>query len=192
MAQVESNMMELGTKAPAFSLPDVVSGKTISLSEVKSNIATVVVFICNHCPFVKHINSKLVEVANKYQSQGVQFIAISSNNIETHPQDGPEFMKQTAKENSYPFPYLYDATQEVAKAYKAACTPDFFMFDGDLMCVYRGQFDDSRPNKGEATGEDLSAALDAVIAGEKVSDVQKPSIGCNIKWKQSDVRCRIK
>ncbi len=183
MAQVESNMMELGTKAPAFSLPDVVSGKTISLSEVKSNIATVVVFICNHCPFVKHINSKLVEVANKYQSQGVQFIAISSNNIETHPQDGPEFMKQTAKENSYPFPYLYDATQEVAKAYKAACTPDFFMFDGDLMCVYRGQFDDSRPNKGEATGEDLSAALDAVIAGEKVSDVQKPSIGCNIKWK---------
>ena len=183
MAQVESNMMELGTQAPAFSLPDVVSGKTISLSEVKSNIATVVVFICNHCPFVKHINSKLVEVANKYQSQGVQFIAISSNNIETHPQDGPEFMKQTAKENSYPFPYLYDATQEVAKAYKAACTPDFFMFDGDLMCVYRGQFDDSRPNKGEATGEDLSAALDAVIAGEKVSDVQKPSIGCNIKWK---------
>lgn len=183
MAQVESNMMKLGTKAPTFSLPDVVSGKTISLSDVKSNIATIVVFICNHCPFVKHINSKLVEVANKYQAQGVQFITISSNDVETHPHDGPEFMKQIAEQNSYPFPYLYDETQEVAKAYRAECTPDFFMFDGDLKCVYRGQFDDSRPNKGEATGKDLSAALDAVIAGEKVSEVQKPSIGCNIKWK---------
>ena len=183
MAQVESNMMELGTKAPAFSLLNTVSDKTTSLSELKSNVATVIVFICNHCPFVKHINAKLVEVANKYQDKGVQFIAISSNDVETHPQDGPEFMKQVAQENSYPFPYLYDATQEVAKAYKAECTPDFFMFDADLKCIYRGQFDETRPNKGEPTGKDLSAALDAVIAGEKVSSNQKPSIGCNIKWK---------
>ena len=178
MAQVESNMMELGTKAPAFSLLNTVSDKTTSLSELKSNVATVIVFICNHCPFVKHINAKLVEVANKYQDKGVQFIAISSNDVETHPQDGPEFMKQVAQENSYPFPYLYDATQEVAKAYKAECTPDFF-----IKCIYRGQFDETRPNKGEPTGKDLSAALDAVIAGEKVSNNQKPSIGCNIKWK---------
>ena len=183
MAQIESNMMELGTKAPEFSLPDVVSGKTVTLSEIKSNIATVVVFICNHCPFVKHINLKLVEVANKYQAKDVQFIAISSNDVDTYPQDGPSFMKQIAEDNYYPFPYLYDSTQEVAKAYQAECTPDFFMFDGDLKCVYRGQFDETRPNKGEASGKDISAALDAIIANKKVSDVQKPSIGWNIKWK---------
>lgn len=183
MAQVESNMMELGTKAPAFSLVDTISDKTVSLFNIKSNVATVVVFICNHCPFVKHINAKLVEVANKYQAKGVQFIAISSNDVETYPNDSPQHMKQVAKENDYPFPYLYDETQKIAKAYKAECTPDFFMFDADLKCVYRGQFDETRPNKGEPTGRDLSAALDAIIAGERVSDVQKPSIGCNIKWK---------
>ena len=183
MARVESSMMRLGTIAPAFSLPDVVSEKRITLSEVKSDIATVVVFICNHCPYVKHINAKLVEVANKYQPKGVQFIAISSNDVQTHPQDAPELMKQVAEEQSYPFPYLYDETQEVAKAYKAECTPDFFIFDGDLKCVYRGQFDETRPSKGEATGKDLSEALNAVIAGNKVSEEQKPSIGCNIKWK---------
>lgn len=183
MAEIESNMMKLGTKAPAFSLLDSVSDKTVSLSEIKSDVATVVVFICNHCPFVKHINPKLVEVANTYKAKGVQFVAISSNDVETYPQDGVQFMKQEAQKNAYSFPYLYDETQEVAKAYKAACTPDFFIFDKDLRCVYRGQFDDSRPNKGEATGKDISAALDAIIAGVRVSDMQKPSIGCSIKWK---------
>ena len=183
MAVTLSNMMELGTKAPDFSLMDTVSDKTLTLSDLKSDVATVVLFICNHCPYVKHLNSKIVEVANKYQKKGVQFIAISSNSVETHPQDGPEHMKKIAKEHAYPFPYLYDETQEVAKAYQAECTPDLFVFDGDLKCVYRGQFDDSRPNKGEATGNDLSAALDAIIAGEKVSEKQKPSMGCNIKWK---------
>ena len=184
MAATLSNMMELGTSAPDFTLLDTVSDKTLTLSDLKSDVATVVIFICNHCPYVKHINSKLVEVANEYQNKGVSFIAISSNSIETHPQDGPKFMKQHAKEQNYPFPYLYDETQEVAKAYQAECTPDLFVFDGDLKCVYRGQFDDSRPNKGEATGKDLSVALDAILAGEKVSGKQKPSMGCSIKWKE--------
>ena len=183
MAVTLSNMMELGTIAPDFALMDTVSNKNLTLSDLKSDVATVVLFICNHCPYVKHLNSKIVEVANKYQKKGVQFIAISSNSVETHPQDGPEHMKKIAKEHAYPFPYLYDETQEVAKAYQAECTPDLFVFDGDLKCVYRGQFEDSRPNKGEATGNDLSAALDAIIAGEKVSEKQKPSMGCNIKWK---------
>lgn len=184
MAATLSNMMELGTVAPDFALLDTVSDKTLKLSELKSDVATVVIFICNHCPYVKHINSKLVEVANEYQKKGVKFVAISSNSVETHPQDGPEFMKQHAKEQNYPFPYLYDETQEVAKAYQAECTPDLFVFDGDMKCVYRGQFDDSRPNKGQATGNDLSTALDAIVAGEKVSEKQKPSMGCNIKWKE--------
>lgn len=185
MAVTLSNMMELGTVAPDFKLLDTVSDKTLQLSDLKSDVATVVLFICNHCPYVKHINAKLVEVANEYQKKGVQFVAISSNSVETHPQDGPEFMKQTAKEQNYPFPYLYDESQEVAKAYQAVCTPDLFVFDGDLKCVYRGQFDNSRPNKGKATGADLTSALDAIIAGEKVSEEQKPSMGCNIKWKDN-------
>ena len=182
MAEI-SNMMELGTKAPEFSLLDTVSGKTVSLSDLKSDVATVILFICNHCPYVKHINSKLVELANKYHSKGIQFIAISSNDVETHPLDGPEHMKQVALEQRYPFPYLYDETQEVAKAYQAECTPDLFVFDKHLECVYRGQFDDSRPNKGVATGNDLSVALDLILAGMKVNPDQKPSIGCGIKWK---------
>ncbi len=175
--------MQLGTKAPEFCLLDTVSGTAISLCEIKSKVATVVVFICNHCPYVKHINPKLVEVANKYHSKGVQFIAISSNDVETHAQDSPKFMKQVAEEYSYPFPYLYDETQEVAKAYQAECTPDFFVFDGDMKCVYRGQFDETRPNKGESSGKDLINALDAIIAGEKVNENQHPSMGCGIKWK---------
>ena len=184
MAATLSNMMELGTKAPSFSLMDTVSDKTVTLNDLKSEVATVVFFICNHCPYVKHINSKMVEVANKYQAKGVQFVAISSNDVETHPQDGPDKMKQVAKDEGYPFPYLYDETQEVAKAYQAECTPDLFVFDANLKCVYRGQFDDTRPNKGEPTGNDLSTALDAIIAGEEVSTDQKPSMGCNIKWKE--------
>ena len=178
-----SHMMELGTKAPHFEMMDTVSEKTVALADLKSEVATVVFFICKHCPYVKHINAKMVEVANLYQAKGVKFVAISSNDIDTHPQDSPEKMKQVAEEQAYSFPYLYDETQEVAKAYQAECTPDLFVFDSDLKCVYRGQFDNSRPNKGEATGKDLSKALDAIIAGEQVSTEQKPSMGCNIKWK---------
>ena len=176
-------MMELGTKAPNFTLMNTVTEKTAKLLDLKSDVATVILFICNHCPYVKHINSKLVEVANEYQKKGVQFVAISSNDVETHPQDGPEQMKQVAEKEGYPFPYLYDETQDVAKAYQAECTPDLFVFDADLKCVYRGQFDDTRPNKGKATGKDLTTALDAILAGEKVNEKQKPSMGCNIKWK---------
>lgn len=182
---VLSKMMELGTIAPEFSLPDTISGKTLSLSDIKSDVATVVIFICNHCPYVKHINKKLVEVANKYQEKGIQFVAISSNDVTTHPQDGPEHMKKVAEENAYPFPYLYDETQEIAKAYGAECTPDIFVFDADLKCVYRGQFDETRPNKGTPTGKDLSDALDAILAGEEVNEDQKPSMGCSIKWKEN-------
>ena len=184
MALTLSKMMDLGTEAPNFALTDTVSGQVVSLADLKSEVATVVLFICNHCPYVKHINSKLVEVANKYKTKGVRFVAISSNDVETYPQDSPDNMKKVANEEKYPFPYLYDETQEVAKAYEAECTPDIFVFDAELKCVYRGQFDDSRPNKGVATGKDLSDALDSIIAGEKVSKEQKPSVGCNIKWKE--------
>lgn len=184
MALTESNMMALGTTAPNFALPDTVSGKVLSLHQLHSEIATVIVFICNHCPFVHHINKKLVDVATIYQAKGIQFIAISSNDITTHPQDAPEHMKRVAKEEGYPFPYLYDETQEVAKAYQAECTPDFFVFDGDLKCTYRGRFDETRPNMGQSTGSDLSGALDAIIAGKSVNTNQKPSMGCNIKWKK--------
>jgi peroxiredoxin len=183
MSLTYSKMMELGAAAPGFSLPDTVSGKVLSLSDLKSRIATVIVFICNHCPFVHHINAKLVELANTYQAKGIQFIAISSNNIETHPQDAPQLMTAVAKKEAYPFPYLYDATQEVAKAYGATCTPDFFVFDANLACAYRGRFDETRPNMGEPTGKDLSAALDALLEERKVSPEQYPSMGCNIKWK---------
>ncbi len=184
MSLTFSKMMELGTKAPDFTLPDTISGKTLALSQLKSDIATVVVFISNHCPYVHHINSKLVEVATKYQSKGVQFIAISSNDVTTYPQDGPELMTQTAQKAGYPFPYLYDESQKVAKAYMAECTPDFFVFDGDMKCAYRGRFDETRPQQGQPTGNDLSAALDAIIAGISVNPDQHPSMGCNIKWKE--------
>lgn len=183
MALTLSNMMELGTKALDFELIDTLSNTPFILSNQIVKKATVIVFICNHCPFVHHINSKLVEVANKYQTKGVQFIAISSNDIEHYPQDSPELMKDVAEKERYPFPYLYDATQEVAKAYKAECTPDFFVFDSNMECAYRGRFDDTRPNLAEPTGIELTQALDALINGQKVSQDQKPSIGCNIKWK---------
>ncbi len=183
MALVESNMMDLGTTAPDFKLLDTVSDKEMTLSELRSDIATVIVFICNHCPFVIHLNEQLVKVANDYQSKGIQFIAISSNNIETHPQDGPEWMTKTAKKEGYPFPYLYDETQTVAKAYQAECTPDFFVFDNQLRCVYRGRFDDTRPNMGQPSGRDLTLALDSILSGQKVNVEQYPSMGCSIKWK---------
>ena len=183
MAVTLSSMMDLGTGAPRFTLPDTVSGLSISLDDGKKHKGTVVLFICNHCPFVIHLNAKLVEVAKYYKEKDIRFLAISSNNVVTHPQDGPEYMKKTAEKEGYPFPYLYDETQEVAKAYGAECTPDFFVFNKDLKCVYRGRFDETRPNMGKPTGKDLTFALDALIAGNQVSGEQYPSMGCNIKWK---------
>ena len=183
MALTYSNMMELGTKAPNFKLLDTVSKNICSLDDLKSDKATVIMFICNHCPFVHHLNTALVQVANSYQKKGVQFIAISSNDVQTHPEDSPERMVEVTKELQYPFPYLYDESQDVAKSYKAVCTPDFFVFDKELKCSYRGRFDDTRPNMGVPTGKDLTQALDALLNGEKTSENQFPSMGCNIKWK---------
>ncbi|WP_298421100.1 thioredoxin family protein [uncultured Kordia sp.] len=183
MSLVQSKMMDLGTIAPSFTLPDTITGNTITLSELTSDVATVIAFICNHCPFVHHINTKLVEVANHYQRKGIQFIAISSNDAEYYPQDGPEMMKRVANELGYNFPYVYDENQEVAKAYQAECTPDFFVFDSKLLLAYRGRFDATRPHMGTATGKELIQALESLIKGENVSEVQYPSIGCSIKWK---------
>lgn len=184
MAVTPSQMIPLGTKAPDFSLEDVISGKVLSLSELKSEKATVVMFICNHCPFVKHIQKELATLAKEYVSQGISFIAISSNDAEQYPEDAPHHMKTIAEEWGFSFPYLYDEMQDVAKAYKAACTPDFFVFDQNLECVYRGQFDDSRPNNGlSVTGKDLKFALDCLLKGDSIPEIQTPSIGCNIKWK---------
>lgn len=185
MAQTPTTIIPLGFAAPEFSLHDAVSGKVISLNELKSDKATVIMFICNHCPFVVHIVDELVKLANDYIPNGVSFIAISSNDIEKYPQDGPEKMKEFAMANNFPFSYLYDETQEVARAYSAACTPDFSIFDSDLKCVYRGQLDDSRPSNGKpVTGKDIREALDAILEGKSVNPEQKVSIGCNIKWKQ--------
>jgi len=178
-------MLALGTEAPDFKLPDTVSGQIKSLGELKSTQATVIMFICNHCPFVKHVNDQLVKLANDYQSQGVSFVAISSNDVENYPEDHPDKMKEYALALGYTFPYLYDESQAVAKAYKAACTPDFYIFDGDLKLVYRGQLDGSRPkNDIPVTGSDVRAALDNVLSGKPISAEQNPSLGCNIKWKE--------
>lgn len=184
MAATPSTMMPLGTKAPAFELIDTVSGKELSLEALKGEKATLVMFICNHCPYVIHVNDELVRIAKSYQPKGISFIAISANDAVNYPQDGPEHMKTHAEKVGYPFPYLYDETQEVAKAYDAACTPDLFLFDKNLACVYRGQVDASRPkNDLPVNGKDLRNALDAVLSGKPVSKDQTPSIGCNIKWK---------
>ncbi len=184
MALTESNMLPIGTQAPTFELPDTISGKTISLNDVKSDKATVVMFICNHCPYVIHINQTIVEVANKYQAKGVAFVAISSNDVENYPQDGPDKMKTHAAAVGYPFPYLYDESQDVAKAYDAACTPDFYLFDGNMDLAYRGRLDNSSPGNGQPlTGADLSEAIDAVLEDGKIVEKQFPSMGCNIKWK---------
>ncbi|MFN2117784.1 MAG: thioredoxin family protein [Candidatus Promineifilaceae bacterium] len=186
MTAVPSTMLPLGTAAPGFTLPDTVSGEAVDLAAIQSDTATVIMFICNHCPYVKHVNKELVRVANDYQPKGVAFVAINSNDIEAYPEDSPERMKEVAEQQGYSFPYLYDEDQSVAKAYKAACTPDLFVFDDQMKLVYRGQLDGSRPrNDVPLTGEDLRAALDAVIAGEPVMEDQRPSIGCNIKWKES-------
>ena len=185
MALTESNMLALGTTAPDFTLPDTISGETVSLQDLKSDRATVVMFICNHCPYVIHVNDELVKLANDYQQQGVNFVAISSNDAENYPQDAPDKMKTHAAEVGYPFPYLYDESQSVARAYDAACTPDFYVFDKDLKLTYRGRLDDSRPNSGKPlTGRDLRKAIDQTMAGEKVDIKQYPSAGCNIKWRK--------
>ena len=183
MADTPSNMLPLGTKAPPFELMDTVSGKTLSLNGLKGGIGTIILFICNHCPFVIHINPEITKMAKEYQEKGISFIAISSNDIINYPQDAPHLMKQKAKEAGYGFPYLYDETQEVAKAYRAACTPDIYLFDKALGLVYRGQLDDSRPgNDIPVTGKDLRDAIEALIAGREINPNQKPSIGCSIKW----------
>ena len=184
MALTPSNMLPLGTLAPDFNLLNVVDNREKSLEALSSSTATVVMFICNHCPFVKHIQKELVNLANDYLVKGISFVAISSNDVKNYPDDSPEKMKEIAAEFHYPFPYLYDETQDVAKAYQAACTPDFYVFDGSLKCIYRGQLDDSRPgNDIPVTGNDLRAVLDCVLDKKPISQDQKPSIGCNIKWK---------
>jgi len=185
MAATPSTMMPLGSQAPTFTLPDSISGKVMSLEELKSNTATVVMFICNHCPYVKHVQAGLVALANDYREKGISFIAINSNDAESYPDDSPARMKEEAERHGYPFPYLFDETQQVAGEYQAACTPDFYVFDGDLNLIYRGQLDDSRPSNGiPVTSRDIRAALDAALNGEPVSTQQTPSIGCNIKWKK--------
>jgi peroxiredoxin len=184
MALTPSNMLSLGTKAPHFKLRDAVNEKEFSLDELKSDKATVVMFICNHCPYVKHVQKGLVDLANDYIPKGVSFIAVNSNDVEKYPEDSPADMKTVALSLGYPFPYLFDETQEVARAYDAACTPDFYVFDAALKLVYRGQMDDSRPGNGKpVTGKHIREALDRVLKGEPVSEDQVPSIGCNIKWK---------
>ncbi len=183
MARTPSNMLPLGTIAPEFSLKDTVSEKTLDLHALQGEKGTVVMFICNHCPFVKHVNPEISKMARDYQGRGIAFIAISSNDVENYPEDAPHLMKETAKREGYSFPYLYDKTQEVARAYQAACTPDFYLFDGSLRLVYRGQLDDSRPGNGlPVNGADLRNALESLLEGTPIAPEQKPSIGCNIKW----------
>ena len=184
MARTPSNMLALGTEAHNFNLFNTQNGNYINLNDAKGKKGTVIMFICNHCPFVIHVNEKLVDIANTYTAKGFGFIAISSNDAENYTQDGPKFMTEHAKENKYPFPYLYDETQEVAKAYDAACTPDLYVFDANLKLAYRGQLDNSRPGNGlPVTGEDLIYALDCLLDSKENTALQKPSIGCNIKWK---------
>lgn len=177
-------MLPLGTEAPFFKLPDTVSGKEYSLDEIKSDVATIVAFICNHCPYVKHIQPELVKLAEDYIPEGVRLIAISSNDVENYPEDSPELMHDEAKKWGYPFPYLYDETQAVARAYDAACTPDFYIFDKEMKLVYRGQLDASRPgNEKPLNGADIRSALDDLLKGNPITENQIPSQGCNIKWR---------
>ena len=186
MALTESNSSMMGATAPDFALINTVDNTLVALNEAKGEKGTVIMFICNHCPFVIHVNKELVCLANEYQKKGINFIAISSNDIENYPQDAPEFMKQVALKEHYPFPYLFDETQQVAKAYDAACTPDFYVFDGDLKAVYHGQLDDSRPGNGKpVTGEDIRNSLDNLLENNPVIEHQKPSVGCGIKWKEN-------
>ena len=184
MALTESNEFAIGTKAPDFKLINTVDGVFVSLEELKGSEGTVIMFICNHCPFVIHINDELVNIANEYKSRGDNFIAISSNEIDNYPQDGPKFMKKVALKLDYSFPYLFDETQQVAKSYSAACTPDFYVFDANLISVYHGQLDDSRPSNGLlVSGKDIRTSLDNIILKKPAIIDQKPSMGCGIKWR---------
>ncbi len=183
MVLTPSTMLPLGTSAPDFTLPNI-DGKMVSLSDLADAPALLVIFMCNHCPFVKHVAAGLAELGRDYQAKGVAVVAINSNDVANYPDDSPEAMVREAEQQGYTFAYLYDESQEVAKAYHAACTPDFYVFDGEQKLAYRGQMDASRPDSGTpVTGDDLRRALDAVLAGEGVAEDQQPSIGCNIKWK---------
>ncbi len=185
MAAAESNMLAIGTKAPYFQLYDTITKDMVSIEDIRSDKATVVMFICNHCPYVHHVMGKLLETANEYMEKGISFVAISSNDVENYPQDHPDLMKMIADMCHFPFPYLYDETQIVAKEYKAACTPDFYVFDKNLLLVYRGRFDETRPQMNvEPTGKDLKTALDAILENKEIPSKQFPSIGCSIKWKK--------
>ena len=184
MARTESTMLSLGTIAPDFALPDVVSGKTVHRDDFRGKKAFLVMFICTHCPFVKHVEKELAKLGNDYAAKPIAIVAISANDTESHPEDAPDGLKVQAETMGFRFPYLFDETQEVAKAYEAACTPDFFLFDADFSLVYRGQLDASRPGNGiPITGVDLRAAIDAVLANQPVATDQQASVGCNIKWK---------
>lgn len=181
---IPSTMLALGTKAPDFELPDVVTGRTVSVRDFHAKLALLVMFICRHCPYVRHVRSELARLGRDFTDSDLAIVAISSNDPDEYPEDAPESLAEEAREAGYAFPYLFDETQEVAKAYTAACTPDFFLFDADRALVYRGQLDDSRPSNGlPVTGEDLRAAIEAVVSGEPVSDDQRASIGCSIKWR---------
>ncbi len=184
MAKTPSNMLELGTKAPEFNLIDTISKKILNLEDCKGGKGAVVMFICNHCPFVIHVIDEIIKISKDYELKGIGFVAISSNDIVNYPQDAPDKMTKFAYENNMNFPYLFDESQEVAKSYDAACTPDFFLFDSEDQLVYRGQLDDSRPENGiEVSGSDLRNAIEDLIHNKKINPNQKPSIGCNIKWK---------
>lgn len=184
MAYTFSNELPLGFKAPEFQLKDVLTGKIKNLDELKSELATVVLFICNHCPYVRHVNAGIAKLADDYQAKGVSFIAISSNDAEAFPDDSPDFLRKQAIDNGFNFPYLYDETQQVAKAYKAACTPDFYVFNGALELEYHGRMDKANHKNNEPNdGKDLRAVLDKVIKGQPAGKLQTPSSGCNIKWK---------
>lgn len=178
-------MLPLGTTAPHFELTDVVTSSRVKLKDSADYVATVLMFICNHCPYVKHVNSEITKLANDYMPKKIRFLAISSNDVKNYPDDSPENMRIVAKQEHYPFPYLYDETQEVAKAYNAACTPDFYIFSKELALVYRGQLDDSRPgNNIPVSGRFIRDALDCILNNRPVDPEQKPSLGCNIKWKE--------
>lgn len=184
MSPAYSTQMAPGTRAPDFELTDAVSKRRMALTQLRGERATVVMFICNHCPYVKHVQHELVRLAHDYTSRGVAFVAINANDARSYPADSPECMREVALDTGYPFPYLYDETQQVARAYGAACTPEFFVFDAQLGCVYHGRLDDATPKRDVAvTGRDLRAALDALLGGRDVSADQAPAMGCSIKWR---------
>lgn len=185
MAETPTIQIPLGFKAPEFKLPDTISNNELAFSDIKGEKGTMVIFICNHCPYVIHVIHEIVNIAREYMLKGIGFVAISSNDVENYPQDAPDKMKEHAIKWNFPFPYLYDESQETARAYQAACTPDYNLFDANDLCIYRGQLDDSRPkNNAPVNGKDLRAALDALLNNEEITINQIPSTGCNIKWKQ--------